>query len=333
MSLFIAPSKKKKRSESLSDDDDDDDGKEETRRPVKYKCARSEPVTTESTDVDFGYTVKGGPSMSEKRDQMLVTSLMAVNLYLTPRIVTYNVVYWITQYANYTKPENLWFNDHITKLIQYPVNFSINTTHGLPRLHARVARHTLLLHFAGHELHKMPGDYFDVKGNTDLFECLDYFINRTPHHFLVRNTFGVKGEVELDSFVYNRLLNYFYEPSFLIITSYQIYLHYLFHLSGGRTLNDFLPSITLIAKPLDEKCLHATLTLSLDKRNSNYVTKQKTFLADMRAIREILALNDVKHIEDQIELLWSRKASEVSELAHVRYEEIYSQLEACCKSQ
>lgn len=329
MSLFITPSKKKKRFASSSDEEEES---VETIRPFKTKCVRPELVPNESIDVDFGYTVKGGPSKEERRDHMLVTSLMAVNLYLTPTTVMYNVVYWLSQYVNYTKPESLWFNDHIEKLIEYPVNFSINTTHGLPRLHARVARHTLLLHFAGHELHKMPGDYFDEKGNTDLFECLDYFVNRTPHHFLVRNTFGIKGEVELDSFVYNRLLAYFYEPSFLILTSYQVYLHYLFHLSGGRTLNDFLPSIALIAKPLDEKCLDASLTLSLDKRNSNYASKRETFLADMRALREILALNDVKQIEDQIELLWSRKASEVTEMAHIRYGEIYSQLETLCKS-
>lgn len=314
MSLFIRPPPKKRRASTL-----------EEQRPSKVIRLSKEDKTV-YRDVDFGYKVTGGASIAEKRDHMTITSLMAINLYLSPKNVMQIVMYWLSQYVNYKKPESLWFNDHITKLMRYPINFSLNTTHGLPRLHARIARHTMLLHFAGHELHKMPCEYFDAKGNSDLFECLDYFVNRVHHIFLVRDTYGLKGEVSLDGFLYNRLLGYFYEPSFLIITSYQVYLHYLFHLSGGRTLNDFLPSITLIAKPLEEKMLEESLILSLDKQNSNYETKRATFLADMRALREILALHEVKHIEDQIELLWSRKASEVTELARTRYEEIYSQI-------
>ena len=184
-----------------------------------------------------------------------------------------------------------------------------------------------MLHFAGSELHRMPNEYFVQQRNQTLLEALRYIIDPLNECFLVRQAYGLRGEVEFDAFVYNRVLNYFYEPSFHILTSYMLYVNYLFDLSEARDMNDFMPVLQHAMRPLrgaltgevPDACLSAA-------ENSNCAQKRRDYQADLSALHDTLDLGTQEEISAGLLALWQRKASQCAAEAERRFLHFYESL-------
>ena len=265
-------------------------------------------------------------ALERHKENAAVSALWAINMYLEPVNVMYSVLYWLSQYVNYKLPESEWFNDYITGLMTQPVRFGLSSSQGIAHIHGRFPKYTLLMHVAGTNLHKLPSEHFVQNDCLEILECLCYFLEPANHCFLTHNTFGLKGELELGTFQYNRILSYFYEPSFLIISSYLVYVHYLVTLPNGRELCHFLPRIKNAMKPIHASRLVWDTLQSLNCANSNYESKRRVFEQDLIALYQALDHLEVERVMKEVTALWSAKATYVSEEIRVRYDTIYAQL-------
>ena len=284
--------------------------------------------TTQSMEAD-DVCIASAPSMEaleRKKESAMVSALYAINMFMEPANVMHATLYWLSQYVNYKLVESQWFNDHIQGLMLNPVQLSMSSSQGIAYIHARLPKYTLLLHLCGSNLHKIPSEYFVHNDCVQILQCLRYFMTSENECFLTRNTFGLKGEVELATFQYNRVLSYFYEPSFFIITSYLLYVQALLSLKHGRQLSFFLPAVKNITKAIQHKRIPWDNLLCLNVLNSNYMEKRRVFEQDMIDLRATLSHMEVDLVMDELTSLWSKKASYVTDLIESRHNAIYSQL-------
>lgn len=281
--------------------------------------------SVEASDIEVVYAASR-EGLEKKKDNVVATAKWAINLYLEPANVMRATSYWLSQYVNYKLPEAEWFNDHIQGLMMSPVRLSLSSSKGIPHIHARLPKNTLLMHFSGSNLHKIPSEYFVHQDCEQILECLRYFIEPVNECFLTRNTFGLKGELELSTFQYNRILSYFYEPSFFIFTSYLFYIHYLLTLPQGKQLSSFLPRVKNIMKPIEHKRVAWDNLLCLDRANTNYAEKRQIFEQDLIELSQALNHLEVDQVLDQVTALWSKKATYVTDQIDIRYNAICDQL-------
>ena len=282
-------------------------------------------TTTTEPDIDFAYA-PSLDALEKKKENAVKSALWAINMYLEPDNVMHSTIYWLWQYVNYKLPESAWFNDHIQGLMTNPVQLSMTSSQGIAHIHAKLPKYTLLLHVAGSNLHKIPSEYFVHKDCVQILECLAHLLEPSNECFLTRNTFGLKGEVELTTFQYNRILSYFYEPSFLIITSYLVYVHQLLALPNGTQLSSFLPRIKNITKPIHHKQIPWDRLLCLNKANSNYAEKRAVFEQDLIDLKHELSHLQVVQVVDGLTALWSKKATYVTDQIDKRFNAIYTQI-------
>jgi hypothetical protein len=235
-------------------------------------------------------------ALRQQRDNVLVASFMAINLYLQPHIVFAASLYWIAEYATGDRrqrdDEVGWFCDHVSRLLAHSATFSLSSSRALSHTHSEQVKHNVLLRFAGSPLHKIPNEYFIVQRNQTLLEALVHFTSPAGQHaFLVREHEGLKGELEMDCFLYDRVLNFFYEPSFFVITAYLIYLSQLFWQSGGRDMaQDFAPVLERILLPLlqSQAAGGESHAGCLCRENSNFEEKARGFRDDLAALQRVL---------------------------------------------
>lgn len=299
--------------------------KMEQRRCVQIIDDRKIPVVSPSgKDIEYEY-VSHISELECKKENALVASFLAMNLLLNPRNVFSTSLYWISQYVNYEEKNQIhWFTDHIYKLLKHPVDFNLTSTRGISDFHSKEVKHNILLHTIGSDLHKIPTEYFIVQSNESLLRCLIYLIDPTKECFLINRSHGLKGELELSSFVYNRVMNFFYEPSFFIITSYLIYCCQLFYNSNGKDIVDYMPILDEIVEPLKLEFEIGCLS----ERNTNYERKRVDLLSDMKALSDIFRDNayDTEAIIRELGKLWEERATHCFRIANVRYLELHKQL-------
>lgn len=276
-------------------------------------------------DVEFEYA-ENAESFEIKRANAMIASYWACHLYLDPVNVMYSTIYWLSQYVNYKLPESEWFSDHITNLMINPLRFELTSSQGIAYVHSNLSKHTLLMHIAGSPLHKIPSEYFVHKDAVEVLECLCHFLEPRNQCFLVRNTFGLRGELELAAFQYNRILSFFYEPSFLILTSYFVYVHYLLSIPHFRHDTPFASHMKHIRKPIEPHTVPWQRLFSLDVQNTNYDEKRQVFEEDLNALCNALAHPDIETVKNELTSLWSKKATYVSEQVSQRLAIIQSQL-------
>jgi hypothetical protein len=269
--------------------------------------------------------VTNSEAVESKRDNVKVACELAIQLYLEPVNVMSHVLYWLSKYSNYKKPEKFWFNDYIRNLIKYPVQLSFTSSRGIPHVHHTLPKYTLLMKFAGGDLHKVMTEFYVANEREMILECFNYITTPENACFRAKNTFGLRGEIEISEFLYDRVLSFFYEPSFYIITSYLIYVNYMLSsLTCGRDPSDYTKQLMIIRAPLVDYDIE--YVGALNKNNSNYESKVHDFKTDLFRLNEILKLDDHKAMKDELHLLFSQKATFVCQEMDIRYNHIYSQL-------
>lgn len=283
-------------------------------------------IATTEGDIEFVYA-ESREAFEKKKENALVSAVWAIEMYMEPVNVMHTCIYWLSQYANYKIPEAQWFNDLIDGLMYQPVRFSLCASQGFAHTESKHSKYTLLMHTAGTTLHKIPDEYFIQRDCIQVMECLAHFLVPTNKCFLTTNTFELKGEVELATFQYNRVLSYFYEPSFLILTAYMLYVHYLYSLAPREAnSSSFLPHIKNIMKPITHEHIQWDALLSLDVKNSNYTEKRCVFEQDLVELSHALQHIEMAQIKDNLATLWAKKATYLTDLIPQRFESIYNQL-------
>lgn len=339
---FFIPSRKRKASEQLSSPPvlTEDGQKKKKKSHYHYdggvlifddkKADEKKGKEEEGTDCDVDIVfARSTEEMTQKKKDATVAMRWAADMYLEPVNVMHCVFYWLSQYVNYNLPESQWFNDHIRGLMESPIDLTLSSSQGIAHIHTKLPKYTLLIRMAGSNLHKLPYEYFVQRYHEDcvkILESTDYFLKNSKRCFLTRNTFGLKGELDLATFQHNKILSYFYEPSFHVITSYLIYVHLLLRLPHGRQLASFLPRIKHIRKPIENKRIQWDKVLSLNKENSNYAEKRAVFEQDLIELVQALSHLEVDKVVDEVTALWSKKATYVTDLIEVRRDAIDSQL-------
>lgn len=317
----------------------DDEKKDEPLKKTKFLCKEEEEVTlvkktkildakprqfSAKSDIVNEF-VHNGEAVESKRDNVKVACELAIHLYLEPVNVMSHVLYWLSKYSNYKKPEKFWFNDYIRKLIRYPIQLSFTSSRGIPHVHHTLPKYALLMKFAGGDLHKITTEFYVSNEKALILECLNYITTPENACFCAKNTFGLRGEIEISEFVYDRVMSFFYEPSFYIIVSYLIYVNYMLSsLTCGRDPSDYTKQLALIRAPLVDYDIE--YVGALNKNNSNYESKVRDFKMDLFRLNEILKLEDQKTMKDELLLLYSQKATFACEEMDVRYNHIHSQL-------
>lgn len=269
--------------------------------------------------------VANSRELERKKENVTVTCYMAMSLYMHPKYVLATALYWVSQYVNYSKRSELaWFTDHIERLLREPATLAVTSSSALANHHSNHLKHTVLLRFAGSELHAVANEYFLALQNQLLTEALLHLCQPENEAFMVYRVHGLKAELELDCFRYDRVLNYFYEPGYFVLSSYYWYVRYLFHQSGGRDMSDFAPVLTRIAAPLRQLPPDPTC---LCPANSNYAQKKAALVRDMAALYEALEHGQSpEEIEARVEQLWCEKAAYCEAIQGDRFMHIHNQL-------
>jgi hypothetical protein len=302
---------------------------------AQYGCDELDAASTEEqapppvvvvSDIEYE-SLANSQELERKKENVVVTCYLAMSLYMHAKYVLAIALYWVSQFSNYNKRSELaWFTDHIERLLQYPATLALYSSSSLANHHSNRLQHTPLLRFAGSELHAVPNEYFLMLQNQLLIEAQLHLTQPENAAFMVYRQHGLKSELELDCFLYDRVLNYFYEPGFFILSSYYWYLRYLFHQSGGRDMSDFAPVLARIAAPLRQLPPEPGC---LCRQNSNYGQKKGALLRDMAALHEILDQGQsAEQIEAQVERLWCEKAAQCDAVQGERFMHIYNQLYA-----
>lgn len=294
--------------------------------PSRHTFSQPAAATTSSSGSDVeSEALESTEALERKKENVTVTCYLAMSLYMHSKYVLATALYWVSQYVNYSKRSELaWFTDHIERLLREPATLALTSSSSLANHHSNHLKHTVLLRFAGSELHAVTNEYFLALQNQLLTECLLHLVQPENAAFMVYRHHGLKAELELDCFLYDRVLNYFYEPGFFVLSSYYWYLRYLFHQSGGRDMGDFAPVLTRIAAPLRQLPAEPGC---LCPANSNYAQKRATLQRDMQALCEALEQGESPGwIEAQVEQLWCERAAYCDAVQGERFMHIHQQL-------
>lgn len=182
---------------------------------------------------------------------IIATIQLASYLYLDSTTIIQYGLYWLGEYNNRRLKEHEYFNDMINGILKYKPYIEINGHFGLSYTTDTDARHCLLLKFVGSYLHSIPHAHFTLRDksglnkdreNAAILKGFSYIINPHNRCFLASSTAGLKSEFSLTHFIYDTLLEEFFEPSFIIYTCYLLLIKYLnnimkLHLFRGKRVN------------------------------------------------------------------------------------------------
>lgn len=163
---------------------------------------------------------------------IVAVSQLASYLYLDPTTVIQYCFYWLAEYNNREIQPHLLFNNLIHGVLTNLPYIEVSGHYGLKyKLDGR-SSYCLLFHFAGSELHRVPHVHFIQRGassdreNAPLLKGFAYLTNPTNKCFLNVSGSGMRAELQADNFVYNTVLEEFFEPSFIIMTCFLLAINY-----------------------------------------------------------------------------------------------------------
>jgi hypothetical protein len=164
------------------------------------------------------------------KENILASTGLGWNMYLDARTVFQYCLYWMSQYSNSTIKSEWWFNELIEGILHNPIRIELLSDLGYPSMGDKIAiQYRHLYTFAGSDMHRLPLRIFVSQKNDALFEALNHLTNPVNKCFLYYNNAGLRGEIHLSLFKYVHILNYFFEPSFIVITCFVIYICHLLY--------------------------------------------------------------------------------------------------------
>jgi len=249
-------------------------------------------------------------------DEVLVqTNRLASQLFLWPENVLHICTYWVSQYSNYrlVGNEKECFNELIAGLLQRPPRLYLCQYQGVTQQLYNVLRCQGIIQFAGAETHRIPLEYL-ARGQMPAFFTGLSVIERPENDcFLIRNTDGLDGELELNSFVHNEVLERMWEPSFLVIVCFRIHLLALRNATCSETVTDWLQRHIYSLRAINEESRALIKCSDMEK-----LARTRR---DLEILHTILNTTDFERAAASVEQLYMEKATYC-------YGEIMSR---CCK--
>ena len=223
-------------------------------------------------------------------------------LFLVPENVLALCHYWLTQYANYllVEREEEIFIDFIRGLLQ-----------NKPRLHiTTMITFSGTLHFVGTLSHAIPLEFFSRTYQITLIESLAHLVDPGNKCFSYRSPGGLCGEIELDHFIYNPVLDHLYEPSFTIMIAYLVHILAILSITSE---SEFPIESEWITRHLYSlRAIHPSALDSLaclDPSGPNYKKRIKGLRGEMGELYALLNTTDLQQASLDLSELCSRKAS------------------------
>lgn len=189
-------------------------------------------------------------SLALFKQNIISISQLASYLYLDATTVIQYCFYWLGEYNNREIASHLLFNDLLRGILYNPPLIEVTGHYGLKyKLDGR-SSYCLLLRFIGSDLHRIPHVHFTQRGtssnpdreNAALLKGFAYITNPLNKCFLSVSGAGMKAELQADGFVYNTVMEEFFEPSFIIMTCILLALNYqgksfLYNLMVGKKVS------------------------------------------------------------------------------------------------
>ena len=163
----------------------------------------------------------------------LAVGQLAAYVYLDAMTITQCCFYWLGEYNNKMVAPNLLFNDIVEGVLTNLPQLEISGQFGLKYTKATNTAYCKKLRFLGSPLHQIPDVHFDLRLDRDerknrgiyhpnhaLLKGLGYVTQPLNRCFLSVHSPGSQAEFRADHFVYNTLLEDFFEPSFVLIALY-----------------------------------------------------------------------------------------------------------------
>lgn len=233
--------------------------------------------------------------------QIYETCITAGQLLLFPENILNITLYWLSQYNNYllVNKEEECFNDFITGLLLKKPKLTINVSEGLAHYRNDSMGLVSLIHFVGGASHDVPLEYFIYQNQVTLIDSLSRLTQSSEKYFLRRNLSGLEGELSLSGFRYDHILEYFYEPSFIIITAYLLNMLLLRKITSGM---DWLVRHNYSILAINEDNLSKASCLSDEER-------LKCMARDLRTLRNAINKSDINDAIERCTELWREKAT------------------------
>lgn len=246
------------------------------------------------------------------KQNVLAVCQLASYLYLDATTVIQYCFYWLGEYSNREIPPHLLFNDILHGVLYNLPILEVSGQYGLKYRLDSNDSYALLLRFVGSDLHRVPHVHFTRRNdfsnpdreNAAVLEGFAYMLNARNKCFLNVYAPGVRADLQADNFVYNTVLEEFFEPSFIILTCFLLALNYqaksfLYNLMVGRRVSKKLVAeidLELMQKRMEiiETSLSVIQTF-VDRHTEEEVEGDETTSAgvDTRSVvRDCIDVND-----------------------------------------
>jgi hypothetical protein len=234
--------------------------------------------------------------------QLCESCVVAARLLLWPECVLSTTLYWVAQYNDYlhVEREEDCFNHFIRGLLRDKPALKLSASEHITHQECTRLSYAGLIQFIGTACHAIPLEYFARQYNTTLFQSLANLVSPEEKCFASRNMCGLEGELSLAEFRYDCVLEYFYEPSFIILTAYLIHLSVL--LSLTPMTNNCLPRHFYSIRAINEEELKNASCLSDSVR-------LESMRSELRILYNILNQADLNKVMNQCQTLWEEKAT------------------------
>lgn len=150
--------------------------------------------------------------------------VLAEQLFLTPATVLALAHYWVSQYADYTLPQEEAFGALVSAFWERAPALEVAASEGLAHRGADVLTYPLQLQFAGSPLHRVPGEYLARRQRVSLLRALSWLVRPAHEAFASRVADGLDAELALSGFGRDDVLAAFYEPAFFVLSAYAVHL-------------------------------------------------------------------------------------------------------------
>ena len=278
------------------------------------------------------------------RGNVVTVCQLASLLYLDATTVVQSCFYWLGEYNNAKLPNEELFGDLVSGLLNTLPVVEIYGQYGLKYTQDMNASYCLSLRFAGTDLHRIPHAHYTKRDgcsnpdreNAALLKGFAYLTNPQNQCFLTSYVPGLRSELAVDNFVYNTVLEEFFEPSFLVLTCFMLnirYIHnsFIYNLTAGKQVskkmfNEIQLELAQKKLHLIKKQIHALsefidrhndaksateATCCIDCNDGGYEVKMQRLLYDL--VNIVVTVNrHCQHFETlqrKIDALWLEKAN------------------------
>lgn len=258
-----------------------------------------------------------------RHQNLLQSALLGARLFLQPEAVLSWCHYWLAHYTQYALAEADWFCALVQELLYEPVQLELLCVDAPPAQEQPqpTLKAPRLLRFCGSARLSLPLEYVLQSGQLGVLYPLSELQRSSNGCFLQRTTDALDGELELSVFLYNGVLGEFYELGFLLLTLYTQHLCALLH-SSGATASAALARHLHSLKPLAHEAIDWARVQAAHFAHGESTAPLARLQIELAQLHQVLYTTDLALALQQLDALWSAKASECHSQMRVRCERV-----------